>query len=278
MYSDDWSFYAAQMYPDATFYNLSATAAPSPTNSTSSSHPAPPQNHRQIQYTSTLLKFPFPREFFTCVVLRFPVASPDAALKNLVSESKRVLKPAGYLELSILDLDMMNMGNRCRRAVRGLKVQLNVADPSISLASASDTALRLLGKRGFGDVKSCRVGVPVASAIDKPKPSSTAATPLSSSPEKEISLPELLRDSSSKGDEGITKMVARVGRWWWMRCYEMAVLDNADAAAAVNTASNRSIFADPKVKEECEKWGTSFQLCVCYAQKPVLGRRRTASV
>jgi len=182
---DDWSFYAAQMYPDATFYNLSKTPAPTPSASASSSHPALPPNHRQIQYTSTLLKFPFPREFFTCVVLRFPVASPDAALKNLIAESKRVLKPAGYLELSILDLDMMNMGNRCRRAIRGLKVQLNVADPSISLASASDTALRLLGKRGFSDVKSCRVGVPVASILTKPTASSDAAASLSSSPEKE---------------------------------------------------------------------------------------------
>lgn len=198
------------------------------------------------------------------VVLRFPSASSDAAFRNLIAESKRVLKPAGYLEMSILDLDMMNMGNRARRAVRGLKVKISVADPSKSLASAADTVLRMISKRGFHDIKSCNVGVPVASTIGSKGNGHGEAE------EKDISLADMMKDDSSVGDAGITKMVARVGRWWYLRCYEMMVLPDGD--------TSRSIFADAALLRECEKWNTSFKLLVCYAQKPIVPRRRTASV
>jgi hypothetical protein len=183
---------------------------------------------------------------------------PEASCRNLIAESKRVLKPGGYLEMAILDLDMMNMGNRARRAVRGLKVQIQVADPNISLGSASDTVLRIVGKRGFTDIKSCKVGVPVASTIPSELPSK---------PKEEMSLADMMRDSSSASDEGITKMVAKVGRWWYTRCYETGVRADGD-----------SIFNDVQLLGECEKWNASFKLAVAYAQKPVQGRRRTSSI
>jgi hypothetical protein len=205
----------------------------------------------------------------------------EAAYRTIISESKRVLKPAGYLELAILDLDMMNMGNRARRAVRGLKVKMQVADPSLSLASASDTVLRIVAKRGFTDIKSCKVGVPVASAIPspsereaqlqlQPKPSSSTST--SQNQQEELSLADMMKDESRAGDEGITKMVAKVGRWWYTRCYESVVLPDNDSS------SSTSIFQDRALLAECEKWSASFKLVVAYAQKPVVGRRRTASV
>ncbi|KAI9742810.1 MAG: hypothetical protein M1818_003539 [Claussenomyces sp. TS43310] len=258
--NDDWSFYAAETYTSATFYNLSPT--PSRTAvAAASSLPSPP-NHRQVEYLSYLSKFPFPREFFSAVVVRFPIACSEAALRNLISESRRVLKASGYLELSILDLDMVNMGNRCRRAVRGLKVKIAGYDPTISLAPLSDTVLKLIGKRGFHDVKSCTVGVPVASSVTK-----AITTPQQ---EKELSLADMMRDKSQVGDEGITKMVAKVGRWWFERCYVSRI--NPD------DATTGSIFADKSLLEECERWGTSFKLLVCYAQKPAVPHRRTFSI
>jgi hypothetical protein len=263
---DDWAFYAAETYPSATFYNLSPTPSNDGKSSRSAVLPEAPNNHRQVQCNSTLDKFPFPRDTFEAVVLRFPPASSDAVFRNLIAEGKRVLKPAGYLEMSILDLDMMNMGNRARRAVRSLKVKISVADPSISLASAADTVLRMVGKRGFHDIKSCKVGVPVASTVSD----GSKATGNSDSEEKDISLAEMMTDESSVGDAGITKMVARVGRWWYLRCYELAILPDGD--------TSRSIFADTALLRECEKWNTSFKLLVCHAQKPVVPRRRTASV
>jgi len=217
-----------------------------------------------VQYGNTLEKFPFARDTFTAVVLRFPPASSDAVFRNLIAESKRVLKPAGYLEMSILDLDMMNMGNRARRAIRGLKVKISVSDPSTSLASAADTVLRMVGKRGFYDIKSCTVGVPVASSVV------SKANGQGDAEENDISLADMMKDDSSVGDAGITKMVARVGRWWYLRCYEMAILPEGD--------TSRSIFADAALLRECEKWNTSFKLLVCHAQKPIVPRRRTASV
>lgn len=196
----------------------------------------------------------------------------EAAYRNIISESKRVLKPSGYLEMAILDLDMMNMGNRTRRAVRGLKVQIQTADSTLSLGSASDLVLKTVAKRGFIDVKSCNVGVPVASAI----PSSASSKLNLDSKDKavvkeeEMSLADMMRDESPASDEGITKMVAKVGRWWYARCYESAVLLNGEVSS--------SILNDEALLQECEKWNANFKLAVAYAQKPVQGRRRTASV
>lgn len=276
--NDDWSFYAAETYPDATFYNLSPTASRSASNRMSMSNvalPAPPTNHRQVQHLSLKVKFPFTPCTFTVVVLRFPPAASESLMRHLVAESKRVLKPAGYLEMSILDLDMMNMGPKTRRAVRSLKVGTSRRDPEISLASTADTMLRLVGKRGFADLKSCNVGVPVASVVTR---TSSVGSSGGGGVElkKELSLADLMKDSSAEGDEGITKMVAKVGRWWFSQCYESSAL--AGHGAAKSTADRASIFADAKVVEEAERWGTNFKLMVAYAQKPVVARRRTASV
>jgi hypothetical protein len=160
---------------------------------------------------------------------------------------------------------MLNMGNRARRAVRGLKMHIQSSDPSVSLGSASDTVLRIVGKRGFVDVKSCNVGVPVASNIP------SARKPVSGG-EKEESLASMLRDESSASDEGITKMVAKVGRWWYTRCYEGVGQQGEQGG------SHPSIFEDQQLLGECQKWNASFKLVVAYAQKPVQGRRRTSSI
>ncbi|KFY06859.1 hypothetical protein V492_07676 [Pseudogymnoascus sp. VKM F-4246] len=271
--NDDWSFYAAETYPETTFYNLSPTAGRSTNKRMSVSAvalPAPPENHRQVQHMNLMSKFPFTPSTFTVVVLRFPPAGPESLMKHLIAESKRVLKPSGYLEMSILDLDMMNMGPKTRRAVRKLKIGISTRNPEVNLVSMADSVLRLAGKRGFTDVKSCNVGVPVASVVAN---TSSDGTPEGSDggSKKDVSLADLMKDSSAHGDEGITKMVAKVGRWWFNRCYESDAL-------APSTANGPSIFVDEKVIEEAERWETNFKLLVAYAQKPEVPRRRTASV
>ncbi|KAG0647008.1 hypothetical protein D0Z07_6458 [Hyphodiscus hymeniophilus] len=270
--NDDWSFYAAETYPTSTFYNLSPTRPLSASQrlSTSTSFPLTPPNHRQVQYLSSQHKFPFPSSTFHVVVFRFPSAMSEASYRNIISEAKRVLLPGGYLEIAILDLDMMNMGNRLRRAVRALKVQMQIADPGVNLGSVSDLVLKCVGKRGFTDVKSCNVGVPVASAILSNTSSDKPSAEIQNDVKEELSLAEMMKDSSAAGDEGITKMVAKVGRWWYTRCYEMGVIPDGDFG--------RSIFTDPALLNECEKWNSSFKLVVAYAQKPVAGRGRGASV
>lgn len=279
--NDDWSFYAAETYPAATFFNLSPRS-PLPTESQSSSSTAPlsPPNHHQIQYKSHMDRFPFGSQSFTSVVYRFPSAVPESHYRNIVSEARRVLKPGGYMELSILDIDLNNMGNRGRRAVRQLKERVHIRSPNVSLASSSDLLLRLLGRKGFTDIKTCRLGVPVASAL-APSESSTSAssstrTGTRSGPTRSTSgkgkrdtrsLAEIISDDGPIADESITKMVAKVGRWWYDRCYE----------SVAPAPGGRSMWGDPALLSECEEWRTTLKLMVCHARMPD-ARGRLASI
>lgn len=283
--NDDWSFYAAETYPAATFFNLSPRMPVSTGQQGShTSSPFSPPNHHQIQYKSHADKLPFGTQSFTCVVYRFPAAAPESHYRNIINEARRVLKPGGYMELSILDVDMNNMGNRSRRAVRRLKERVHIRAPDIHLASSSDLLLRLLGRKGFTDIKTCRVGVPLAS---KTAESSSAGIDSSSSSSSKIgatasssrtstarrakretrSLAEMMKAEGPGADESITKMVAKVGRWWYDRCYQSVALESG----------GRSMWTDRLLLAECEEWQTSLKLMVCHARIPG-GRSRVASI
>lgn len=262
--NDDWSFYCALTYPNATVYNLSSFRR----TSTSSERKraideyGSPSNHRQIYHTSMKYPFPFPKGFFTAAVFRFPLASSEDAYFNAISECKRVLRPGGYLEMSILDLDMVNMGNRARRAVRMLKVRMQNAEPEVSLKPVSDNIQKMLGRRGFENLSRCTVSVPVSGSLSDSRAGSFD--------ENDMSLGDMLKDPSQQGDASITKMVSKVGRWWYTRCYETNILPDSDAES--------SIWTDKALLRECEKMETGFKLLICYAQKPLTPRRRTVSM
>ncbi|CAK7220752.1 hypothetical protein SBRCBS47491_004293 [Sporothrix bragantina] len=274
--NDDWSFYAAETYPAATFFNLSPRAPlPVDHQSGASAFPLSPPNHHQIQYTSHADKLPFGSELFTTVVFRFPAAAPESNYKNIINEARRVLKPGGYLELSILDLDLNNMGPRTRRAIRRMKEQVHGHTPNMHLGSAADAILRLLGMRGFTDIKSCRVGIPVASPV--PQANKDAAGPLTEAkPRKDQrSLAEMINDESPVADESITSTVARVGRWWHSRCYGDAALAPS-LRQAPNTTKSSDMWMDRAILTECEEWHTNLKLMVCYARVPDI--KRVASI
>lgn len=261
--NDDWSFYAAETCPAATFFNLSPRAPipevqRPPSIPDDPSIPKPPPNHHQIQYTSHLDKFPFGPDTFSSVVFRFPAAAPESHYRNIITEARRVLKPGGYIELSILDADLNNPGTRTRRAARGLKEKVAAKHPDYSLGSTSDIILRLLGRKGFVDVKTCRVGVPVAT-------NATTDEGAGEKPKKdERSLAEMMRDETEKGDANIHKMVSKVARWWYHRCYE-------------SSTGGKSIWSDKAVIAECEQWKTNLKLMVCHARIPE-GSSRHASL
>ncbi|KAH8427369.1 uncharacterized protein LDX57_005082 [Aspergillus melleus] len=299
--NDDWSFYCALTYPNADVHCLTDGPA-----STAFKHPAawqPPSNHHTIHHASLEDRFPFPKGTFTVTVLRFPAACSESAQNKIVSECKRVLRPGGYIEMSVLDLDMVNMGIRTRKAVRQLKERTYLTDPNISLKPASDSIQRMLGQNGFDSLRRCIVRIPTAGIIvrssasssstasSNPSTMATTTTPFtvfsgpstssmsaqskahgkSSSNDTDLSLGDLLSDPSPSpsNDESIRKIVAKVGRWWYTRCYEIPVLPNGDA--------DLSIWADRKVVRECQRRGTGFRLLIAYAQKPS-EKRRTASV
>ncbi|MCJ1309343.1 hypothetical protein MMC25_003002 [Agyrium rufum] len=292
--NDDWSSYCAVTYPDAIIYNLGSRGSHASKRRESGSY-QPLANHRQIQYAGADHPFPFPKGFFAAVTLRFPAVNSEAAYYNTICEAKRVLRPGGYLELNILDMDLVNMGNRTRRAVRQLKTSMQAFDSSISLSPMSDVIQKMLGRRGFENLNRCAVGIPVAGMIESPRKGS-----LSEFAEGEQSaLGNMLRQSGGSAPTGdvrgnpasqtmaaessstallmppMSKMVAQVGRWWWSQCYETYASKRIDDA---DTEVLDSIWNDMSLLRECEGRETGFKLLVCYAQKPSVVRRRTVSV
>jgi SAM-dependent methyltransferase len=293
----DWSYYCALTYPEANVYDVGPGASSSATSSEDSAEQWETlPNHRHICHESLTNALPFPMHFFACVVLRFPTALPSSVHRFVLSEAKRVLRPGGYLEFSVLDLDLVNMGNRARRAVRGLKMRMQVADENLSLRNISDEIMAGLGRKGFVECNRCVVGVPVAGKLpnlDDAKNSTTKRTGSNASkksntlsttkgPKPEVSFSDLLNVSSpsESTDNGITDMVARVGRWWYSRCYESLVLPEAGEPGAATSGNllESSIWRDENLINECEKRGTSFKMLIGYAQKPEIGVRRTVSV
>lgn len=269
--NSDWSHFVATAYPSAEVYNLTVSPNDSPLST-------PPSNHRQIPLTSISASFPFPKGFFNSVVFRFPTATTEIAYTACLSECKRVLRPGGFLELAILDLDLMNMGPKARKAVRGLKTRMQQRDQEVCLGNLSDLLVRLIGRRGFENVQRCIVGVPTVGNVPQSHTMrSTSFSSASSSSGGSYDMGRHLRladrlhtaDVATRGqDESIAKMVARVGRWWYSSCYERALLPMGDS----------SIWKDRTLLRECERQGTSFRMLVCHAQKPAQVRRRTRSV
>ncbi|MCJ1336132.1 hypothetical protein MMC09_001408 [Bachmanniomyces sp. S44760] len=262
--NNDWSSYCAWTYPDATVYNLSASG-PFSSKGRDSNIWTPASNHRQIHHEGIAHPFPFPKSFFAAVVLRFPVASSEQAYRNAVSECKRVLRPGGYLEMTMIDIDMMNMGDLARRAVRGLKVRMQTAFPDVCLKPSSDELSKIVGRKGFENLKSCVVGVPVANTLSSP--SSSATVSLS---EKDLSFTAPINQNAKKQDEGIAIHIAQVGRLWYNKCYESNLV-YGDVLA-------ESILDDSSLLQECKERETGFRLLICCAQKPEGARRRTVSV
>ncbi|GAM83412.1 hypothetical protein ANO11243_014000 [Dothideomycetidae sp. 11243] len=265
---------------DATFYNLEITLA----DRKSSSRGQDLANYKNVRHASIGSPFPFPRGFFTVVVFRFPVATTEVAYNACIFECKRVLRPGGYLEMSVLDLDMMNMGTTGRRELRSLKLEMHSRNNQVSLRNLGDTMLSLVGRRGFENIQRCSVGIPVAGRIPKSEDGSSDSSERSSfhaamsahDRGERITttdfsgilygLPSNSPGRARTNDEGITKMVARVGRWWYSTCYGTVA------------GGEHRLWEQPGLVRECESQGTAFRLLLCYAQKPMCTPRRTASV
>jgi hypothetical protein len=273
--NDDWGFYAAETYPAATIFNLSPRAPLPQDRRSSTAMPLRPQNHHQVQYLSHLDRFPFVAETFRSVVYRFPAAAPESHYRNVVAEARRVLQPGGYMELAILDADLHNMGPLGRRAVRAIKEKLHKKTPHSNLTPAADLLVKQLGAQGFVDIKTCRVGVPVVSPrvvrVRAAAGKATSTAVAAHDAARARTLAEMMSDEGPAADATITRMVARVGRWWYHRCYEVPV--GVDAMA-------RSMWADRALLDECEVMATSLKLTVCFARvpEPHEGHVRGASV
>ena len=241
---DDWAFFCAQEYPDAQISNLSAT--PRAVSMV--------KNYEHHHYPSLDSPFPFPQNYFSAAVLRFPTATSEDAYSNVIKEFRRVLCPSGYLEISILDLDMVKMGRETRKALRQLKERKQMGEPQTSLKPLSDNIQKMLGGKAFENLKQCMLEIPVASQSESSR--------VRSFNEKMELIDEMPRD------EDRTKHLPEIGRWWFSRCYETG-------PRRTERISN-SIWDDQSVLEECKSMETGFKMLLCYAQKP--NKRRTRSL
>ncbi|KAI5210591.1 hypothetical protein E4T39_00101 [Aureobasidium subglaciale] len=272
----EWSYNCALTYPKCQFYNL----GPEPNSSSWETL----SNHHHVTHPSINTSFPFPNNYFSAVVFRFPIAAADDAYQACFNEIKRTLRPSGYLEMSVLDLDLVNMGHIARKTVRDLKIRIHQQDSQISLWNHGDAFLTLLGKREFENLRKCVVGIPVAGRIRRSHDSGSSSSSsqqkrTSEQPEPEyLRFTEWMQGSNNKNneddehherrnDEDITKTVAKIGRWWYSSCYPDP-----------DQSTTAGLWDTPGLLRECERQRTSFRLLFCYAQKPVCVKRRTASV
>jgi hypothetical protein len=272
----EWSYNCALTYPKCQFYNL----GPEPNSSSWETL----SNYHHVTHPSISTPFPFPNNYFSAVVFRFPVADADDAYQVCFNEIKRTMRPSGYLEISVLDLDLVNMGHTARKTIRDLKIRMHQQDSQISLWNHGDAFLTHLGKRHFGNLRKCVVGIPVAGRIRRSHDSGSSSSGsqrkrTSEQPEPEyLRFTEWMRSSGNKNneederherrnDEDITKTVAKIGRWWYSSCYPDP-----------DQSTTGPIWDTPDLLRECERQRTSFRLLFCYAQKPACVKRRTASV
>lgn len=235
--TDDWSFYCALSYPSAKIYNLSPSLSSNPQTNTPPS-PSRPQNHQQIHHEDFSSSFPFPKGFFNAISFRFLPSSSDSNLPFILSECRRVLEPGGYLEATVLDVDLLgNVGPKARKAVDLAKTIMHRENytSSNSTSTQSEKVLRLLSKRGFESPHKCFVGLPVVSNV-----------PITG------------------GDEVNSAVLARVGRWWYTRCYERVITSQGEVM-------RRSMWNERGLLRECEERETAFRMLVAYARKPVKG-------
>lgn len=264
--NDDWSFYCSLNYPNATVYNLTPSPANYPT-SPAGGQPSPSNsidnlnNHHQIHHASFASPFPFPSGFFTVVTFRFLPCTSDALWPFIISQCMRVLKPGGYLELSVLDIDMVNMGPRTKRTTDEIKVNLRKHQSGNGSdwhkKTPSEKALRLMAKRGFTDITRCRVGLPTVGNVD-------------GSREEQASMQQILKEGNSPDEvdmgsaEGINRVVSKVGRWWYGKCFENI---GEDVQGEI-LRYRKTLWEDKTLLRECEKKKTNFRMLISFARKP----------
>ena len=286
--TDEWSYYCALTYPSCKVYNLSPSLNPSEHDAGSDSPTglSKPPNHKQIHHTSFDTVFPFPVGFFNVVSLRFLPSSTYPSLPFILQQCQRVLAPGGYIEVTVLDADLVNMGNRTKRGVdlnRGIMIRefeetaANATPGTVSCLSASTIAakaasertLRLLEK-GFEDVNRCLVALPVVGHIDGSISLGSVQGSIDQTHNPTIFEPaELagveqgsLRKPSDTHNSNITDVVSKVGRYWYTRTYERVMTGER------GESMGRSMWNDKGLLRECSKKKTGMRMLVAYARKP----------
>ncbi|KAI5808655.1 hypothetical protein DFH27DRAFT_478022, partial [Peziza echinospora] len=275
--TDEWSYYCALTYPSTTVYNLSpslsaANADPSEEDGSPACLTKPP-NHKQIHHTSFDTVFPFPVGFFKAVSLRFLPSSTYPSLPFILQQCQRVLAPGGYIEISVLDADLVNMGSRTKRAVelnRSIMLRefeqavANAIPGTVSSLTASTMATRPMSERvtrllekGFEDVNQCIVRLPVIGHIDGSISKGSLPGSFDATATANKGMPLKIESS----DLNVTDVVSKVGRYWYTRTYERVMTGEK------GESMGRSMWMDKGLLRECSKKKTGARMLVAYARK-----------
>lgn len=172
------------------------------------------------------------------------------------------MKPGGYFEASVLDIDMVNMGNRTKRTVDQIKSSLREQPANKSdwtKKAPSDKALHIMAKKGFVHITRCWVGLPAVGNVDGSREERASMQQVL----KEVTAPEEIDMTSA---EGMNRAVPRVGRWWYSKCFE----DYPDEEEEVQQPRFKSsLWEDKTLLRECEKKRTNFRMLITFARKPL---------
>jgi len=232
-----WSWHLAYEYPAALVYNI--TTSKRYFENYGLQH-MQPLNHRLVLTESLTSLQPLESSSFDVITAR---ALPRILQKHewipLLKECHRVLKPDGYIEVTIVDTLLNNMG-----PVTRAWIEENIINPALSRDAGcegggidphpSKSILHNLEAAGLVDIHKCWVWMPAGTI----------------------------------GDE-LSFVTSRVGRYFYDELFANwgANRTEAPSDSGIKTHRELGLWSDPRVQAECARDNTAFRWLKCHARK-----------
>jgi len=262
----DWAWHAALQYPNTKIYTVTTKAI----RQLSNCNIRGPPNHRQVA-VERMTKLPFSDDQFDLISARELHAILKLFGENgadewdaCLNECMRVLKPGGYLEFSILDVDIMNAGplGNAKAVEFGFALQTLGFDPN-----PTRTFISRLRCAGFEDVRRAWLCLPVGPK----RPIRPSASPDAEGKTLEL---EAIVSGSTDNAAAVTGFAAG---WSWERWLlraemekaagELRLADTVTPGEAMREAG-KMIANVHAVIEEGREAGSGFRMLKGYARKP----------
>ena len=230
-----WSWHLAHEYPAALVYNI--TTSKGYFENYGLQH-MQPLNHRLVLTESLTSLQPLESNSFDVITAR---ALPRILQKHewipLLKECHRVLKPDGYIEVTIVDTVLNNMGP----VTRGW-IEENIIDPALSANEKgegrnidlhpSKSILHNLESAGLVDIHKCWVWMPAGTI----------------------------------GDE-LSSVTSRVGRYFYDDLFGNWGTNPAEEPSNIRVHRELDLWNDTRVQAECVRDSTAFRWLKCHARK-----------
>ena len=230
-----WSWHLAHEYPAALVYNI--TTSERYFENYGLRH-MQPLNHRLALTESLMSLQPLESNSFDVITARsLPRILQKHEWVPLLKECHRVLKPDGYIEMTIVDTVLNNMGP----VTRGW-IEENIIDPALSANEKgegrnidlhpSKSILHNLESAGLVDIHKCWVWMPAGTI----------------------------------GDE-LSSVTSRVGRYFYDELFGNWRTNPAEVPSDIKVHRELDLWNDPRVQAECVRDNTAFRWLKCHARK-----------